>query len=546
MNGGNPVKTVEEFTKTLVEAGVLPDSAAKRLIAAHSATGHSFDTIVTELGLMREEALARALADYFNVVVIEDFLPDIDRERVRDIGMDFLSINAALPLRTADVSALTLIVANPFDTDSLKMIGYLIDKPIVLCIALRSEILVSATAIALEMNSQVETSMTMLEDASEGDLERLRDFAEQAPIIRLVSRIAQIAADEHATDIHIEPFEHVVRIRIRVDGILKIVETVPVSYLAGIATRLKILANLDIAERRLPQDGRFRIAVRGQEIDMRLSVIPAIHGETLVMRLLDRSVVALDLIQLGFDAIACGRLEQLSRLTNGIILITGPTGSGKTTTLYALMSILNETSVKIFTVEDPVEYQLSGITQLQTNNAVGMTFARALRSVLRQDPDIILVGEIRDRETAEIAMQAALTGHLVLSTLHTNSAVGAITRLRDMGIEDYLIGATVKGIVGQRLLRKTCSCQKTLMRSECNQCGGTGYSGRTVTHETVEVSDAVARLVSSGSSEDQLLKHLRSCGMKTMEQHANTLIEDGVTTRCEVTRIVRLTERDTT
>ena len=190
MNGGNPVKTVEEFTKSLVEAGVLPDSAAKRQIAAHSATGHSFDTIVTELGLMREEALARALADYFNVVVIEDFLPDIDRERVRDIGMDFLSINAALPLRTADVSALTLIVANPFDTDSLKMIGYLIDKPIVLCIALRSEILVSATAIALEMNSQVETSMTMLEDASEGDLERLRDFAAQAISgSRLIGRV---------------------------------------------------------------------------------------------------------------------------------------------------------------------------------------------------------------------------------------------------------------------------------------------------------------------------------------------------------------------
>jgi general secretion pathway protein E len=356
----------------------------------------------------------------------------------------------------------------------------------------------------------------------------------------MVTHIAQAASDEHATDIHIEPFEHELRVRIRVDGILKQLESVPANYLPGISTRLKILANLDISERRLPQDGRIRIAVRGQEIDMRISVIPSIHGETIVMRLLDQSHVTLDLAALGFEQDARDLLDRICHLPNGIILITGPTGSGKTTTLYALISILNDLAVKIFTVEDPVEYQLDGISQLQTNNATGMTFARALRSVLRQDPDIILVGEIRDRETAEIAMQAALTGHLVLSTLHTNSAVGAITRLRDMGIEDYLIGATLKGIVGQRLLRKLCTCERQEQASTCSQCGGTGFAGRTVTYEIAEVGSNVSRLISDGASEDIILERLQTKGLNTIDAHANALVKSGITTATEVARSVRL------
>jgi general secretion pathway protein E len=463
---------------------------------------------------------------------------------VRGIGLDFLKVAAALPLQARGENSVTFAVANPLDSDSLNMIRYLIGAPIVLLLTTRSAIYAAIAALALEGAEPIEAGLESLDGATEGDIERLRDFSQQAPIVRLVTRVAQIAADQHATDIHIEPFEHEVRIRVRVDGMLKSVETVPASYLPGISTRLKILANLDISERRLPQDGRIRIAVRGQEIDMRISIIPAIHGETIVMRLLDRSVVALDLARLGFEAEACAHLERVARLPNGIILITGPTGSGKTTTLYALMSILNDAAVKIFTVEDPVEYQLAGITQLQTNNAVGMTFARALRSVLRQDPDIILVGEIRDRETAEIAMQAALTGHLVLSTLHTNSAAGAVTRLRDMGIEDYLIGATVKAIVGQRLLRKTCRCQFKPEPGGCNECGGAGYHGRTVTHEIVEVSDELARLISGGSGEDEMLDHLRGRGVKTMAEHVLGLVASGMTTRAEAARTVRFDEME--
>ncbi len=537
-------KTIAGFVNHLVAGQALSESAGKRLMAAHEATGHAFDTVVIELGLLREEVFARLAAEYLDMQLHEQPVAEADRTLAQKIGIDFLSAHSILPMKSSGNNTLVLAMANPFDVEASRMIAYMVDQPITPALATRSSIVAALASIALETAAPQQVTMELNDEASEGDLARLRDFAGQAPIVRLVSRLAQVAVDEHATDIHIEPFEYETRIRMRVDGMLNMVESVPASYLPGISTRLKILANLDISERRLPQDGRIRIAVRGQEIDMRISVIPSIHGETIVMRLLDRSNVALDLASLGFEQTARTALERICRLPNGIILITGPTGSGKTTTLYALMSILNDLAVKIFTVEDPVECQLNGITQLQTNNATGMTFARALRSVLRQDPDIILVGEIRDRETAEIAMQAALTGHLVLSTLHTNSAVGAITRLRDMGIEDYLIGATVKGIVGQRLLRKSCACHGRAQLPACSICGGSGFAGRTVTHEIVDVREHVARLISVGSSEENILNSLRADGMRTIEEHAQLLVDHGVTTATEVARSVLLEERE--
>ncbi len=538
-------KSPSEFVACLVAENALSESAGKRLLAAHEATGHAFDSVIIELGLMREDMLARALAKFLDLKFIEHPLAEANRALCQSIGLGFLTANTILPLTDAHQDAVAMATANPFDTEAARMIAYMTERPVTLALSTRSAIANALSAISLENTAPAQSNPDLNDAASEGDLERLRDFAGQAPIVRLVTRLAQTAADEHATDIHIEPFEQELRIRIRVDGMLKLVETVPVNYLPGISTRLKILANLDISERRLPQDGRIRIAVRGQEIDMRISLIPSIHGETIVMRLLDRSTVALDLASLGFEERPRATLERLSRSPNGIILITGPTGSGKTTTLYALMSILNDPSVKIFTVEDPVEYQLNGITQLQINNATGMTFARALRSVLRQDPDIILVGEIRDRETAEIAMQAALTGHTVLSTLHTNSAVGAITRLRDMGIEDYLIGATVKGIVGQRLVRKICACQGAARFPACTHCGGSGFAGRTVTHEIVDVRDNVALLISEGVHEESLQNLLQADGMQTIAQHAQELVRLGVTSPGEVARTVRFGEQET-
>ncbi len=293
-------------------------------------------------------------------------------------------------------------------------------------------------------------------EESEEDADRLKDLASEAPVIRLVNQIIARAVETQASDIHIEPFEDRLRVRYRNDGVLGEADSPPAHLTAAIVSRLKIMARLDIAERRLPQDGRIKLAVRGHEVDFRVSTIPSLHGETVVLRVLDRSAVVFDYATLGLPAAVVAKLEAAFELPNGIVLVTGPTGSGKTTTLYTGLTGLNAVTRKVVTVEDPIEYQLAGINQIQVKPQIGLTFATLLRSILRQDPDVIMVGEIRDLETAQIAVQAALTGHLVLSTLHTNSAAETITRLRDMGLEDYLLTAVLRGVLAQRLVRRLC------------------------------------------------------------------------------------------
>ncbi len=530
-----------DFIQSLVVSSVLQEGAVSRLLSALEATGHPLDAVVTELGLMREEVFAKAAAAFLQCRFIEQPGGVAEADRAKALGLGFLTANALLPVTMPDGSC-HIAAANPFDDGGLRMVEYETDAPVRVAVATRNSILAALATLAGEDHNADETNGSAGHETSEGDLDRLRDFARQEPVVRLVSRIVQTASDAHATDIHIEPFEHELRVRIRIDGALKTIETAPANLLPGIVTRIKILSGLDISERRLPQDGRMRLTVRGQEMDLRVSISPVIHGEATVLRILDRATVALDLETLGFDTKSQQTLGALARLPNGIVLITGPTGSGKTTTLYALMSLINDPAAKIFTVEDPVEYRLDGITQLQTNVAAGLTFARALRSILRQDPDVILIGEIRDRETAEIAMQAALTGHMVLSTLHTNSAVGAITRLRDMGIEDYLIGATLKGVAAQRLLRKTCGCRNTEARDECAKCGGTGMQGRTVTFEISPITNEVSRLISSGSQEEIVLRQLELEGFVSLSSHAAALARAGVTTAAEVARIAMAAE----
>jgi general secretion pathway protein E len=526
------------FLARLVEHEILDVGAPQRILAALAATGQPLDTVIIELGLMREEVFAREAARFFETEFIPDPTSAADEGRCLQLGIEFLSANGILPGPGDDRP---LLLSDPFQTALVDMIRYHEDRPALIKVGMRSAIVSSLAALQQRYGPPTDLAVGDSMVASEGDLERLRDFAQQAPIVRFVSRVAQIAFDEGATDIHFEPFDQTLRVRMRVDGDLKLIESAPTDLMPGIATRIKILAGLDISERRLPQDGRMRIAVRGQELDMRASVIPTIHGETIVLRVLDRSAVALNLPALGFDVVGCRQLERLANAPNGIFLITGPTGSGKTTTLYALISLLNKPDVKIFTVEDPVEYRLDGITQVQTNQATGLTFARALRSVLRQDPDIILVGEIRDRETAEIAMQAALTGHLVLSTLHTNSAVGAVTRLRDMGIDNYLISATVNGVLGQRLLRRLCACGG---KAECDYCKGSGYRGRTVTYEVMACSEAIAAMISRGDSQAAIEKVAVADGMISLDRNALDLINKGVTSREEVSRVISLEGAD--
>jgi general secretion pathway protein E len=394
-------------------------------------------------------------------------------------------------------------------------------------------------------------------------------MASDAPVIRLVQSLVERAAAAQASDIHIEPREDSVRVRFRIDGVLHTVETLPLSLKAALSSRIKIMAQLNIAERRLPQDGRIRVNVRGREIDLRVSTMPAMCGESVVLRLLERSSVALDFQALGFDGAALAAFQSALQQPNGIILVTGPTGSGKTTTLYTALSTLNSTERKLFTVEDPVEYRLEGVNQIQVNPKIGLTFATALRSILRQDPDIVMVGEIRDLETAEIAIRASLTGHLVLSTVHTNSAAATVTRLLDMGVEDYLMASSLKAVVAQRLVRRLCkacsqpaeispaqlerivkyagitspsaaSAAHGIRRARgCGECHHTGFSGRTTVYEVLTVTEPVRDAILSEATERRLDDAGQASGMVPMLGNGIAKVLAGETTLEEVLRVTR-------
>ena len=395
------------------------------------------------------------------------------------------------------------------------------------------------------------------------DIDHLRDLASEAPVIRLVNLIITKAIDTKASDIHFEPYENQFRIRYRVDGVLHDVEAPPKRLQSAIISRVKIMAKMNIAERRLPQDGRIMVKVKGKEIDFRVSTVPTIHGESVVLRILDKTSIVLDIEKLGFPEDILADFDQCIRSPYGIILVTGPTGSGKTTTLYCALGKINSPDKKIVTVEDPVEYQLTGVNQIQVKPAIGLTFANSLRSIVRQDPDVILIGEIRDAETAEIAIHSALTGHLVFSTLHTNDAASAITRLIDMGIEDYLLTSTLIGILAQRLVRMIYPfCQEEYALEEsmlkqlgvsyeesskarlvkprgCPECGFTGYKGRTGIFEFLRVTDEIRALILQ-RRDSQVLKDLaRQRGMRTLRQDGWLRVKQGMTTVQELLRVTQ-------
>ena len=398
-------------------------------------------------------------------------------------------------------------------------------------------------------------------EAGFDDVEHLRDLASEAPVIRLVNLIIQRAVELRASDIHIEPFENRLKVRYRIDGVLEEGESPPQNLTAAVISRIKIMAKLNIAERRLPQDGRIMLRVQGKELDLRVSTIPTAHGESVVMRLLDRETVVLDFHRLGFTDAFLPQFQQVLAQPHGILLVTGPTGSGKTTTLYTALSKLNTNDVKIITVEDPVEYQIEGINQIQAKPQIGLDFANALRSIVRQDPDIIMIGEMRDLETAKIAIQSALTGHLVLSTLHTNNAAGGITRLLDMGVEDYLLTSTVNGILAQRLVRRLepthaeqypaspeeiekfglrrwqPSGEVFLYRPRPSALAPTGYLGRTTIMEFLVMNDELRRAVMRHAGMGELEKLAREAGMRTMYEDGIGKALAGLTTIEEVLRV---------
>src|ERR671930_523604 len=391
------------------------------------------------------------------------------------------------------------------------------------------------------------------------DVNHLRDMAFEAPVVRLVNLLVENAIGAEASDIHIEPFEDTLRIRYRVDGILFDQEAPPRRLQAAVTSRIKIMAEMNIAERRLPQDGRIRVTLHGQRVDIRVSTIPTVHGESIVMRLLQRSSVFLPLEKLGFPTETLKRFESLIKRPHGILLVTGPTGSGKTTTLYAALEKINVPGVKIITVEDPVEYQLKGVNQIPVRSKIGLTFATGLRHIVRQDPDVILVGEIRDLETAEIAIQSSLTGHLVFSTLHTNDAPGAITRLIDLGVEPFLVSSVLEGVLAQRLVRRICdACRvpdtpsaadlealgiegadgRALFRGRgCDECRGTGYRGRTGIYELFPISEDARSLILRRAPSRDIRRYAIEAGMVTLRTDGWLKACEGVTTVEEILRV---------
>jgi general secretion pathway protein E len=504
-------------------------------------TGQPAELVLTELGLIAEAELIVALADFsgLRLAAAEDFPTEPVSEDA--LSAEFLRGADLLPLFLDD-DRIVLATPRLFIGDTAQAVAYFLDRSVELRLACRSDFEHAFRRLYASDRSTNDRSSVAGEagDAAlDEDIERLKDVAREAPIVRLVSRLVATGVERRASDVHIEPLEGELRVRYRIDGALVTAERLSKSLEAGVVSRAKILARMNIAERRLPQDGRIKMPVRGRDIDLRVSTAPTLHGESVVLRILDRQDVELAFAALGFSRDDAQALDHLIAHPNGVVLVTGPTGSGKTTTLYSALKRLNREDRKIFTVEDPVEYQLPGVSQVQVRPQIGLDFAAALRSILRQDPDIVMIGEMRDSETARIAIQAALTGHLVLSTLHTNSAIASITRLIDMGVEDFLLASTLRGIVAQRLVRRLCEeCaapsepstgflsrfggEKNLPGHRfrrpvgCDRCGGTGYRGRTTIYEIAPVTDELRQLIVDKRPEAEIETIARQRGMRSL------------------------------
>jgi len=519
-------------------------------------------------GLLSSSALRRAAEAFFGVKFASD--DDLPKEPTlyENLSVQFMKESRFIPGKQENKS-LTVIMANPFDYYTLDAIRLATQKKIHVLLGEESKILEAIERSYGTGGSSMEKiieDMESIPDYQEGDeenVDQLRDMASEGPVIRLVNLIITRAIERRASDIHLEPFEDNFRVRYRIDGVLHDVESPPKRLQAAIISRVKIMAKLNIAERRLPQDGRIMLRVKGKEIDFRVSTVPTIHGESIVLRILDKSSIVLDILKLGFARDTLDTFQELIDHPHGIILVTGPTGSGKTTTLYCALQKINSPDKKIITVEDPVEYQLKGINQIQVKPAINLTFANALRSIVRQDPDVILIGEIRDSETAEIAIHSALTGHLVLSTLHTNDAPSAITRLINMGMEDYLLSSTIIGILAQRLVRAACPhCQvpytpdpavlhemkmdgvnpeemKIFDVKGCSQCGNTGYWGRFGIYELLRVTEDIQRLIMEKKDANVIKDQARKSGMRTLREDGWQKVREGTTTVSEVLRVTQ-------
>ena len=563
--GKTPSLSEADVCAALVARGRLKDADLVRARRLHEESPEgTLTSLMARLGLVSERDLAEGWAELLDAPLMSARdAPDMPPAEV-ELSLRFLKQYHVVPVRDGD-DGLALIVADPADTFPLEAARLATGRPIGLRIGVRSEIDDLIERYYGQGRSAMGSIVENLDGtaAEEEDVEHLRDLASEAPVIRLVNLILQRAVEQRASDVHIEPFESRLKVRYRIDGVLHEVEAPPASSTAAVISRVKIMARLNIAERRLPQDGRIQLRVQGKELDLRVSTVPTSFGESVVMRILDRESVVFDFASLGFTDNFQQRFTEVLGRPHGILLVTGPTGSGKTTTLYTALSKINTPDVKIITVEDPVEYQIEGINQIQAKPQIGLDFAGALRSIVRQDPDVIMIGEMRDLETCRIAIQSALTGHLVLSTLHTNSASGGITRLLDMGVEDYLLGSTVNGILAQRLVRRldpetavpyealpevveqfelhkyTDERPIRLWKPGTSAANPTGYRGRRAIMEFLVMSDPLRRLVMQRADAGEIERLARSEGMRTMYEDGLAKAVQGITTIEEVLRVTQ-------
>jgi general secretion pathway protein E len=547
----------------LLRANLLSALKLQKDVAGRERIG----SILIKQGWVSEQALYQALSEQMDIslAVADDYpaLPVLEES----ISTRFLEGSRALPVRE-DGDRLLLVMADPLDHYVVDAFRLVTGKNVVTMLGLPSEIAAAYERLYVAGRSSigqiVGDSEGPLDLEESSDVQHLKDLASEAPVIRVVSLIMERALDARASDIHIEPFESRLIVRFRVDGVMQEVESPPRRLSAAVISRIKIMANLDIAERRLPQDGRIKLRAKNKEIDLRVSTVPTMHGESVVMRVLDKGGVPLNFDTLGFDPATLELFLDALTQPHGIVLVTGPTGSGKTTTLYTALQLLNKPDVKILTVEDPVEYQMEGVNQIQVKPQIGLTFANALRSIVRQDPDVIMIGEIRDLETAQIAVQSALTGHMVISTLHTNDAPSTVNRLLDMGVEDYLLTSTVNGILAQRLVRSLCRhcCEAYVPLPEvvaefdlkryagdapivlyrpvgCEACGGTGYSGRLGIMEMLPMTDTIRSLIMRHAVSGEIRRLAIEEGMQTLYEDGLRKVLAGIVTLEEILRVTR-------
>ena len=565
MNTSEQALTHDPVCAFLLEHDLLKSADMKRAETYREQHGGDLVTLLVRLGLVSERDVAEAEAGLLDLPLFRS--ADLPREApdLPGISVRYLKQNLILPIAESN-GDLTVVMANPRDEFARKALAMASGKNIVPQVGIASEIESGIEKLIGGGRSVMGQIVENLDTGDESDLEdveHLRDLASEAPVIRLVNLVLQRAVQARASDIHIEPFENRLKVRYRIDGVLQEVEAPPAKSTAAVISRIKIMAKMNIAERRLPQDGRIMHRVQGKELDLRVSTVPTSHGESVVMRILDRESIVLDFGSLGFDEQLKAKFTKQLQMPHGIILVTGPTGSGKTTTLYTALSALNTPERKIITVEDPVEYQLEGINQIQAKSSIGLDFAHALRAIVRQDPDVIMIGEMRDLETARIAIQSALTGHLVLSTIHTNDAAGGVTRMLDMGVEDYLLTSTVNSILAQRLVRTLVPAHREpyeVLPEMAQEIGLTqfgkqdkymvyrpipteeipsGYRGRTSILELLTMSDPIRRLIMRHGTAGEIQDLAVSEGMQTMYRDGLSKCLQGITTLDEVLRVTQ-------